>query len=165
MVIEKIVTGGQTGVDQAALFTATELLFPVGGWCPLNGLDENNISILHKYPLKEVTGLSFEASVDERTRRNIEDSDGTIIIVPSIPLPEKIKDGTLLTIKHAKEKRKPYLLVESTDKSTAKIAFRDWIREHQIKVLNVAGPRETSSPGIYNQTCELLKLLLSDNNE
>lgn len=159
MIIEKIVTGGQTGADQAALFVATELGYSVGGWCPLGGLDENTQSILGKYPLKEVTGLPFEDSVAERTKRNIQDSDATLIIVPAIPLPANITDGTLLTIKHAEEKQKPYLLMKSSDKNVRE-SFLAWIQEHQVKVLNIAGPRESKWPGTYDQTCEILRYIL-----
>lgn len=104
--IEKIISGGQTGVDQAGLAAAVELGISIGGWCPLNGLDENNISILKKYPLKEITHLSFEESVKERTKRNIIDADGTLIIVSKLPLLHNIKDGTLLTIEYCIAKKK-----------------------------------------------------------
>lgn len=84
--IKKLVSGGQTGVDQAALSIASELGITIGGWCPKRGLDENGICILKKYPnLQEAT----TSSPDERTKLNIMDSDGTLIIVPSWPLPEK----------------------------------------------------------------------------
>lgn len=158
--IEKIISGGQTGVDQAALYIAEKMEISLGGWCPLGGFDENNLSIFKKYPLKEMTGLSFSDSISERTKRNIDDSDGTLIILPSIPIPKHIQDGTLLTINHALEKRKPFLMIAVDDK-TALDQFRHWVHEHQIKILNIAGPRESSCPGIYNQTCELLGNLLS----
>ncbi len=156
--IEKIISGGQTGVDQAALFVANKMGIVLGGWCPLGGLDENQQSIFKKYLLKEITGLPFSDSISERTKRNIDDSDGTLIIVPSIPLPKTIQDGTLLTIKHAIEKRKPYLLIAVNDES-AMDQFKNWMQTYAIKTLNVAGPRESSCKGIYEQTCELLQKL------
>lgn len=158
--IEKIISGGQTGVDQAALCVAEKMGISLGGWCPLGGLDENQQSIFKKYPLKEITGLTFSDSVSERTKRNIEDSDGTLIILPSIPIPKNIQDGTLLTINHALEKRKPFLMIAVNDE-TALDQFRNWVHEHSIHILNVAGPRESSCPGIYHQSCELLQNLLS----
>ena len=157
--IEKVVSGGQTGVDQAALFIASQMGIPVDGWCPLDSLDENNESILKKYPLREITELAFEYSVAERTKRNLEDSDSTLIIVPLIPLPPNITDGTLLTIKYAMEKRKFYLLIAINDAS-ASDQFCDWIKQYSIKTLNIAGPRKSSCKGIYNQTCELLQQFL-----
>lgn len=132
----------------------------LGGWCPLGGFDENNQSIFKKYPLKEITGLSFPDSISERTKRNIEDSDGTLIILPSIPIPKHIQDGILLTMNHALEKRKPFLMI-AVDDETAVNQFQIWIREHHIKTLNVAGPRESSCPGIYDKTCALLQNILS----
>jgi hypothetical protein len=78
--IEKIVSGGQTGVDQAALLIASELGIETGGWCPKGGLDENGDCILAKYACMKETPTS---EPDERTKLNIQDSDGTLIIVPS----------------------------------------------------------------------------------
>lgn len=80
--IEKIISGGQTGVDQAALLVATKLDIEVGGWCPKGGSDENGHCILEQYSLMKEAKTT---NPDERTRLNIEDSDGTLIIVPSIP--------------------------------------------------------------------------------
>jgi len=154
--IEKIVSGGQTGVDQAGLLVAAELGIEVGGWCPKGGLDENGSSILEQYTcMKEAKTIN----PDERTKLNVEDSDGTLIIVPSLPLPEKIKDGTLLTIEHAKEKKKPYIVI-SLDKTDSADQFKDWLNENDIKVLNIAGPRESNSPGINKQSIELLREMI-----
>ena len=96
--IKKIVTGGQTGVDQAALALATKTGIEVGGWCPKGGLDANGINIKTIYPMLEESSTS---NPDERTRLNIDDSDGTLIIVPSMPIPASIVDGTRLTISYA----------------------------------------------------------------
>lgn len=154
--IKTIISGGQTGVDQAGLLVATEMGIQVGGWCPLNGLDENNESILKKYPLKEISGLSFKKSIVERTKRNIEDSDGTLIVVQTTPLTKNITDGTSLTIKYVQKKQKPYLLIATTDEH-AFVKIQDWIKQNQIKKLNVAGPRESSCKGIHDQACELFR--------
>ncbi|PJE14243.1 putative molybdenum carrier protein [Legionella sp.] len=151
--IEKIVSGGQTGVDQAGLLVATEMDIEVGGWCPKGGLDENGDCILNKYSLKEAT----TTNPDERTKLNIRDSDGTLILVPTWPLPEKIKDGTTLTIKHAEVLQKPHLIIKLDDKDNAVDSLREWINEWDIKVLNVAGPRESNWPGINKECCELFQ--------
>lgn len=144
--VEKIVSGGQTGVDQAALHAAENMGIPIGGWCPRGGKDENGKSILNLYPFfKE----SPTENPDERTRLNIEHSDGTLILVPELPIPSKIKDGTLLTIEYAKQKCKPTLIVAVNDFEKYHL-INQWVRENNIRVLNVAGPRESSWPGIYD---------------
>lgn len=151
--IEKIVSGGQTGVDQAGLLIATEMGIEVGGWCPKGGLDENGTSMLNVYPLKEAT----TTNPDERTKLNIRDSDGTLIIVPCIPLPDKIKDGTRLTIEHAIELKKPHLIIELDKKDDAANTVNEWVKENNIHVLNIAGPRESNSPGINKESCEIFR--------
>lgn len=154
--IEQIVSGGQTGVDQAVLLTASEFGIPVAGWCPKGGLDENNVCILHQHTsLREAT----TADPAERTKLNIRDSDGTLIIVPSWPLPENIKDGTWLTIDEAHHTGKPYLVINLAKKQDAADKVQQWLEQHDIKVLNVGGPRESNSPGIYQETCELFQAL------
>jgi hypothetical protein len=152
--IKQIISGGQTGVDQAALAVASELGLKVGGWCPNGGLDEKGNCILKRYPsMKQTKTINPEV----RTKLNIETSDGTLIIVPSLPLPEKIKDGTLLTINHVKEKKKPYLII-SLDQTDSIEQFKNWLIEHNtISVLNVAGPRESNWPGINKLATELLR--------
>ena len=154
MAIKKIISGGQAGVDQAALLVATELGILIGGWCPLGGLDEHGFSIFEKYPLRAVAGLDFVESVTERKKRNIQDSDGTLIIVPPGSGIEAIPDGTVLTVEYAIEQRKPYLIVPFSSKTDiSQISL--WIKENSIKTLNVAGPRESSFPGIYDSACKL----------
>ncbi|GGI82681.1 putative molybdenum carrier protein [Legionella impletisoli] len=155
--IEKIVSGGQTGVDQAALLIASELGLEVGGWCPKGGLDENGDSILEKYESMEEASTSVP---DERTKLNIRDSDGTLIIVPKWPLPERIKDGTILTIEDAKRQEKPYFIVDLSSNPDIH-AVLEWATSHDIKVLNIGGPRESNSPGIYEDSCALCRELFA----
>jgi hypothetical protein len=151
--ILKVVSGGQTGVDQAGLFIASEVGLEIGGWCPKGGLDENKIDIRKQFPsLVEAT----TANPDERTKLNIRDSDGTLIIVPSWPLLEKIKDGTLLTIAEAQRLKKPYLIFSLTDKEHNSNIIKKWVQDYYIEVLNIAGPRESNSPGINEKTREAL---------
>ncbi len=156
--IEQIVSGGQTGVDQAALLIAEELKIPIGGWCPKGGLDENGVCIFDTYSwLKE----AITSDPDERTKLNIRDSDGTLIVVPCLPLPEKIQDGTRLTIADAERQRKPFLIIKLTDREHAVDEIRDWISRESIHVLNIAGPRESNSPGIHSQACNLFRELFA----
>ncbi|KTD08536.1 putative molybdenum carrier protein [Legionella jamestowniensis] len=158
--IEKIVSGGQTGVDQAALFVAKEMGIEIGGWCPKGGLDENNVNVLKQFPaLKEAT----TNNPDERTLLNIRDSDGTLIIVPSWPLPERIKDGTRLTIKDTKLQKKPHLIINLNNKNEIVQTIQAWISEYAIRVLNIGGPRESNSPGIYQEACKLLRKVFAAN--
>jgi Circularly permutated YpsA SLOG family len=153
--IEKIVSGGQTGVDQAALEMASKVDLPIGGWCPQGGLDENGNNILKNYALKEAN----TSNPDERTKLNIEDSDGTLIIVPEYPLPKSISDGTLLTIKHAAQQNKPHLVVALSQKANATEKILNWIYQNNILVLNIGGPRESSWPGINKEASLLFEEL------
>jgi len=157
--IEKIVSGGQTGVDQAGLLIAEELKIPIGGWCPKGGLDEKGDSILETYP------SLMEATTNdpvERTKLNIRDSDGTLIIVPCLPLPVEIQDDTLLTITDAKRQKKPHLIISLTKKDDAVDEIRGWISSENIRVLNIAGPRESNSPGIHSGACDLFRELFAE---
>lgn len=154
--IKQIVSGGQTGVDKAAFLIAEELMIPIGGWCTKGGLDENGVSVLEAHPsLRETTS----ANPDERTKLNIRDSDGTLIIVPCLPLPERIKDGTWLTISEVEAQGKPHLIISLMERDVDRI--RDWISREKISVLNIAGPRESSSPGIHLEACGLFRELFS----
>lgn len=156
LMIEKIVSGGQTGVDQAALFTASEMGLSIGGWCPKGGLDANGVNVLNTYPtLKQAT----TSDPNERTKLNIDDSDGTLIIVPSWPLPESIKDGTRLTIEYAKQQNKPSLIISLSERKESIATILHWVRDHNITILNIGGPRESNWPGIHNEACGLFREL------
>src|SRR5690242_15332061 len=104
--IKKIVSGGQTGPDRAALDVAIKLGIPHGGWCP-RGRKAEDGDIPDRYQLRCPTGDSEDKETNiynERTKLNIRDSDGTLILVPAIPLPNTITDGTNLTIQEVKDK-------------------------------------------------------------
>ncbi|MBA3535828.1 MAG: putative molybdenum carrier protein [Tatlockia sp.] len=162
MMIKKIVSGGQTGVDQAAFLIAKEMGIDIGGWCPKGGLDEKGENILNKYfSLNQATTMNPE----ERTKLNIKDSDGTLIIVPTWPLAEKLKDGTTLTIEYAQEVKKPFLIIRFDAKADALPRLKEWIDENDIKVLNIAGPRESNHPGIYKESCEFLRGFFAEFNK
>ncbi len=139
--IKKIVSGGQTGVDQAAFSIAMEVGIEIGGWCTKGGLDANGVDVLSKYlGVREAT----TADPNERTRLNINDSDGTLIVVPCIPMPAAILDGTLLTIEYAQHIQKPHLIIGLLSKDNAISIILDWVRTHNIRTLNIGGPRESS---------------------
>lgn len=158
-----IISGGQTGTDRAALDAAIALNIPYGGWCPKGRIDEIDV-IPKKYSgLTEISGefKTEQENYDTRTKHNIRDSDGTLILVPKKPLPPKIKDGTLLTIKEVERQKKPHLEIDLSEPMEKKIdAIINWVEKHNIQILNIAGPRETSSPGIYQASLEVIENVL-----
>jgi predicted Rossmann-fold nucleotide-binding protein len=148
MIPEKIISGGQTGVDRAALDVAMALDIPCGGWCPRDRKSEDGV-IPAKYPMQ----VSESASYRSRTRRNIEESDGTLILT----LNEIMDRGTLLTRQICLTIGKPCLLIEMQNRTDSmKNDFIEWIRSHSIRVLNVAGCRESTCPGIAAAASVLL---------
>ncbi|MDA2934764.1 putative molybdenum carrier protein [Acidobacteria bacterium AH-259-D05] len=148
--IEKVVSGGQTGVDRAALDTALELGLSCGGWCPKGRLAEDG-TLDEVYPLKE-TPLSDYA---QRTEWNVRDSDGTLVLYRDL-----LSGGSAFTVKLAEEYDKPCLLLDLSTKPTSETVW-DWFKQYQILILNVAGTRESGSPGIYQEACRFLNAILT----
>lgn len=151
--IKKIISGGQTGVDRAALDVALELGIPCGGWCPQGRWAEDGV-ISFRYPLEEASSPEYPL----RTELNVQDADGILIITWSTPM-----GGTALTIKLAQKHHKPYLLVDlaqETQKANV-VLVREWLRQNKIQVLNVAGPRESEVAGIYIHATQFLKSLFA----
>ncbi len=148
--IEKVVSGGQTGVDRAALDCGLSLQIEVGGWCPAGRRSEDG-RIPDRYPLTETASRNYTV----RTRWNARDSDGTLII-SSLPL----TGGTALTKSLAQSQSKPLLVIDLDHQENANNRFAEWISEHRIRVLNVAGPRASSHPELYARCFELLTVLL-----
>ena len=95
------------------------------------------------------------ADYEERTTWNVRDSDGTLVLKRGA-----LKGGTAFTVDIALHLKKPSLMVD-LDSPPDLAAIRAWADEHHVKVLNVAGPRESQSPGIYAQAAALLRSLLS----
>lgn len=151
----KIVSGGQTGVDRAALDAAIECDIEHGGWCPKGRLAEDGI-IHERYHLQETGSEDYAV----RTKCNIKDSDGTLILVPKLPLPVNISDGTILTINEVKATGKPHLVIEIVAELTLNTILT-WIKTHHIEVLNIAGPRESQAPGIYQLSKQRLSQLFA----
>ena len=141
----RILSGGQTGVDRAALDVAVELGIPYGGWCPKGRLAEDG-RIPLKYHLMET--LSPDYAV--RTRLNVRDADGTLILYR-----EPLEGGTALTWQFAVELDKPVLLVDLGFPPVLE-AFHLWLQENSIHTLNIAGPRESQRHGIFNEAKSLL---------
>jgi hypothetical protein len=150
--IAKVISGGQTGADQAALDTAIALGIPHGGWVPKGRKTENGV-LPDKYRLKEMPTSSYT----ERTEQNVIDSEGTLIISLG-----PLTGGSELTHKTAMLHDRPCLHIDLgvLDPHKAIKTVRSWIDSHGIKVLNIAGPRASETPNIYDMTAKLLKAIL-----
>jgi len=146
--IERLVSGGQTGVDRAALDAALAAGLPCGGWCPRGRAAEDG-TIPARYPLRETPS----ADPSQRTRWNVRDSDGTLVICSPPPT-----GGTALAMDHARALGKPVMVV---DEGTQLAHLCGWIDHHLVRVLNVAGPRESEQEGIYVAARALLDGLLA----
>ena len=137
----RIISGGQTGVDRAALDAALATGLSHGGWCPKNRRAEDG-PIPMRYLLSETSAAAYHV----RTARNVSDSDGTLVI-----LRNRLQGGTLYTVRCAEKAGKPFFLVRLPEAPSVEEVLC-WIRDHAITVLNVAGPRESSEPGIYEES-------------
>jgi hypothetical protein len=146
----KIISGGQTGVDRAALDIAFELGLPCGGWCPKGRAAEDGVIPPH-YPLIETTSDRYAL----RTEWNVRDSDGTLIVTRGQPT-----GGTAFTVDVTERLKKPCLIADLDDQS-APDTVATWLAGNQIRVLNVAGPRESTCPGIHAQAAAFLRRIFS----
>ena len=151
MRIHQIITGGQTGVDRAAMDFALEHNITLCGWCPKGRKAEDGV-IDHKYPLQETPSADYQ----QRTTWNVRDSDGVLIITRG-----KISGGTALGVSQAQTLGKPTLIVDLNTPADLP-AIRTWIKTHTINNLGIGGPRESHCPGIYQQTIEFLGVLRLD---
>lgn len=144
----RIVSGGQTGVDRAALEVAIALGIGHGGWCPAGRLAEDG-TVPSRYDLRETESSEYPI----RTKQNVVDSDATLILYEG-----KIKGGTQLTRRLCRQLDKPHLVVP-IDRDDP-IETRRWLSDVQPQTLNVAGPRESSAPGIFARSREFLLRVL-----
>ena len=145
----QIVSGGQTGVDRAALDVALELGIPCGGWCPRGRRAEDGV-IPDRYPLQETPWDGYP----QRTAWNVRDTDATLVLTLGEP-----DRGTALTIRLARANGKPCLVLDLGEGNGVEEA-RAWLGENGVGVLNVAGPRESSAAGIHDRAAEFLRRLL-----
>lgn len=161
--LEKVVSGGQTGVDRAGLDAALDAGVPIGGWCP-HGRRSENGRIPEKYPLTQTTARSYAV----RTEWNVRDSDGTLVIVLN-----EISSGTRLTLNQARNQQKPVMAVHLCP-ATGPNLFTDenslneqidsvveWLAAHRIRVLNIAGPRGSSHKDVYPESKRFVEQLLA----
>ncbi len=154
-----IISGGQTGVDQAALQAAIDCDVEHGGWCPPGRICETGVipSYFHlsETPVeRDSTAMNIPRS--QRTIWNVRDADGILIITH----PKLQSDrGTELAIETAKKLKRPFLIVDLL--ADVKISqIKSWVLTNEIKTLSIGGPSERTSPGIYDLSHALLIQIL-----
>jgi hypothetical protein len=147
--IQKIISGGQTGADRAALDFAIKHNIPHGGWVPKGRIAADG-RIPDIYQLQEMPTDSYP----ERTEQNVIDSDGTLIISHGM-----LTGGSANTAEMARKHARPWLHLdmEKTTMDKAAQRLREWIADKNISVLNVAGPRQSGDPAIYDVTTKVLE--------
>lgn len=150
----RIISGGQTGVDRAGLVAAMTYSIPIGGWLPKGRLAEDGVVPEDFYDMQECEG-----GYRERTRANVRSANATLVLSDRFP----ITGGTAYTAEVAKELVRPYKIV-NLDACDAVTQIRDWMllledsQEKELKkiILNIAGPRESISPGIFAKAKAIL---------
>jgi hypothetical protein len=147
--IEKVVSGGQTGVDRAALDAALERDIACGGWCPA-GRHADDGRIPDRYPLRETVDMDHTV----RTENNVRDSDGTLMFYRG-----SLQGGTAYAVLMAKHLKRPVMAV-NLDEPVGVDAIAQWVANNRIRVLHIGGQRESSSPGIYQAAHRLIGEIL-----
>lgn len=149
--VRRIVSGGQTGVDRAALDWALASGVAHGGWCPRGRRAEDG-PIAERYALLETESASYA----ERTRRNVREADATLILTVG-----PLAGGTLLTQRVATAAGKPCLVTRLDSPYAQGEAQRilEWLGADALLVLNVAGPREQSRPGVHALASAMMRRL------
>ena len=146
----KVLSGGQTGADRAALDAALEMKFPVGGYCPAGRIAEDG-AIASIYPLTEIEG-----GYPERTLMNIQESDATLIFHKC-----ELEGGTKLTAKFCEDEEKAFLLIDiATVSQNAALGLIMSFLTPDIEVLNIAGPRQSKCPEIYDYVLDVISRLI-----
>jgi len=151
--IKKIISGGQTGADQAGLDVAIDLNIPHGGWIPKGRKTENG-TLPAKYQLTEMNSTSYP----KRTEKNVLDSNGTVIFTTG-----SLTGGSALTRKYANKHNRPVLHInfEKIPIEEAAATVSTWIESQNIEVLNVAGSRASKNHNIYQNTKKVLEQVIS----
>ncbi len=151
--IRKIISGGQTGADRAALDTAMYMQIPHGGWIAKGRKTEDGM-LPEKYKLQEMPTEKNE----ERTEKNVIESDGTLIFSHG-----KLMGGSQYTLQCAEKHNRPrlHMDMDRTNAFQAVQSISEWIQQNHIEVLNVAGPRQSEDPGIYKSVCDIMEVVLN----
>lgn len=151
-VLEKIISGGQTGADQGALDGAIECCFPYGGTLPAGRKTESG-PLPMRYHMHELESVRYR----DRTEKNVWDGDGTLILSHGA-----LSGGSELTRRISVRLSKPCLHVdfEKVGMSEAVDMVITWLQQHRISILNVAGPRASSDPDMYTCSRNLIVSLL-----
>lgn len=152
LALARIVSGGQTGVDRGALDAALERGFPCGGWCPEGRLAEDG-RIADRYLLKVLP----DAGYAERTAQNVLDSDATLVLCH-----ERLEGGTEYTVRLCVEHARPHKLIDAAAvgaERAAAIAL-EFVAANGVRVLNVAGPRQSKWSGAHAYAYRTIGLLL-----
>ena len=144
----RVISGGQTGVDRAALDAAAACQLPVGGWCPRGRRAEDG-RIPDRYPLQETESADYA----DRTEYNVRDSDATLILAVG-----PLSGGTALTKQLAEQWEKPLQVVDLRNPPPVESVLQ-WLQEHKVAVLNVAGPRASAHPDVEQRARDFLRLL------
>jgi Circularly permutated YpsA SLOG family len=159
--IKRIVTGGQTGVDQAALRAAQDCGLACGGWCPPGRLSESG-TIPSNLPLVETPADRSSEAPDiprsQRTEWNVRDSDATLILQPREY--DKPDPGTDWARSCAERYERPLLICDPSDPGALE-KIKQWLRAESVQILNVAGPSENNAPGIDEQVYSFLIRIFS----
>ena len=145
---ERIVSGGQTGADRAALDWAIERGIAHGGWCPRGRRAEDGRIAPH-YALRETPSRDYL----QRTRWNVRDSDGTLIVSRA----PQLSGGSAYTARCAERLGRPWLHAYPGADSVP--ILTTFLEQHRIRTLNVAGPRVSTDPGIYEHVLGVLRRL------
>jgi hypothetical protein len=144
----KFISGGQTGVDRAALDFALSNDILCSGWCPqMRQAEDGTIPI--RYPLTE----SYSPNPAVRTELNVKDSDGSLILII-----EDMDKGTQQTFDFAHLHAKP-VFVWRIGINRNYEQFDNWLSKNNISSLNIAGPRESNQPGIYTEALNTMDRL------
>jgi hypothetical protein len=145
----KVISGGQTGVDRAALDAAISCGLDYGGSVPAGRMAEDGPIDMRYTNLLELSRGTYR----DRTLKNVEDGDATLIFARGKP-----KNGTAYTISCARKLRKPILIIDMVEQDEISHVKKvlEWFESIRPEVINIAGPRESKSPGIYGQVLNVL---------
>jgi len=152
--LRKIISGGQTGADRAALDWAIKRGASHGGWCP-KGRKAEDGTIDQRYSLVETPSDDYS----QRTEWNVRDSDATAVF----SIRKELRGGSLLTVEMAEQYNKPVIhLCQQDEQANHAQELRSFIEKFRVSALNVAGPRASDEPGVYQFVSSVLDSALGE---